>query len=314
MESLTGWGAPASRRFPVSIMGRRIILGCGYVGSEVARDWLEQGHEVWAVSRNQATLEKLLGPRFHPVVARVESADWHHEVPGDAEVLLNCVAAAGGGLEGYQRSYLGGNRSLLNWTSGGGAGRMIYTSSTGVYPFADGREVTEDMAGGGELSPTGQVVHASEQLLRRDPFVGPRATILRLAGIYGPHRHYLLDLLRDGAEVLPGRGDVYLNMIHLEDIVGAIHTVSEHPAAAGEIFNLCDNEPSPKEEMVRWLSERLGREPPRFDPESARGRRMRVNARGESPNRRILNHKIRETLGWEPRYPSFREGYGELRL
>ena len=46
--------------------------------------------------------------------------------------------------------------------------------------------------------------------------------ILRLAGIYGPGRHYLLDQLQSGSGVIPGRGDYRMNMIHLEDIVRAI--------------------------------------------------------------------------------------------
>lgn len=284
-----------------------VVLGCGYVGCAVARSWLARGGRVWAVSRNAETLASVVDPRFHTIVAEVDGEEWHSRVPAEDVVILNCVAAAGGGVEGYRKSYLGGNRSLVRWARGARPGRIVYTGSTAVYPFSDGREVFEDDAGG-DLSETGEIVLESERILFGDEANAGRTTVLRLAGIYGPGRHYLLDGLREGKRVFPGRGDVYVNLVHRDDIVGGIEAVLANSATGGRAYNLSDGHPVRKEEMVRWLAERLGLPAPTFDPE-APGRRMRINFSGAPPNRRVRIDRIREETGWRPRFADFRRGF-----
>lgn len=287
--------------------GNGLILGCGYVGCAVARQWLRAGIRVWGVSRNPETLSTVREQGFHPVVAAVDSDDWHGRVPLRCEWVLNCVSSAGGGLEGYRRSYVGGNESLIRWLESAEARRIVYTSSTAVYPFTDGREVFEEDSGG-DLSDSGRLVLESEEILRKGKDAAGLATILRLAGIYGPGRHYLLDSLREGKTVFPGRGDYFLNLIHRDDIVGAIGAVLAEPATEGRIFNVSDGSPARKEEVTGWLADQIGVDRPVFDP-SASGRRMRINAAGHPPNRRIRVDRLREAAGWAPRYPDFRTGF-----
>ena len=59
------------------------------------------------------------------------------------------------------------------------------------------------------------------------------ACVLRLAGIYGPGRHALLDQMRAGAAMLPGRADSRLNLIHRDDAAAAIWAVLERGGAGG---------------------------------------------------------------------------------
>ena len=302
--------------FPETVKGmegarKLLILGCGYVGGAVAESRLAAGCEVWGVSRNPGALGRLSGRAgFHPVVAEVDGSDWHAAVPGDVDAVLNCVSAAGGGVEGYRKSYLGGNRSLIQWARRAEPDRIVYTSSTTVYPFTDGREVFEEDAGG-DLSETGQVVLESERLLLDDPAAGSRTTVLRLAGIYGPGRHYLLDSLRSGAETLAGRGDFFLNLVYRDDIVAAVERVIDCPQAAGRVYNVSDGHPPKKRDLVAWLARRLGRPVPEFDPDAA-GRRMRVNAAGDPPSRRIRIDRIRAETGWTPACTTFESGYERI--
>ncbi|MBC2604200.1 NAD-dependent epimerase/dehydratase family protein [Puniceicoccus vermicola] len=288
-----------------------VILGCGYVGSAVARQWMAEGVEVWGVSRNAETLSQIQGEGFHPVVAEVDDVEWHDQVPAEPDFVLNCVSSAALGIEGYRKSYLGGNESLLRWARNRKPGKVIYTGSTAVYPFTDGREVWEDDAGG-DLSDTGEVVLESEKMLLEDAELGPRASVLRLAGIYGPGRHHLLDQVQKSSGVLPGRGDYYLNLIFLDDIVSAVMAVFASGKSGGRVYNLADGNSPTKEEMVAWLADRIGCPVPVFDPNATGGRRMRVNRAGGSPNRRVKIDRIRSEVGWEPAFPSFREGFTKL--
>ena len=287
---------------------KRIILGCGYVGSALAREWLSQGFQVWGVSRNRETLSEIQHPDFHAVVADVDSHDWHKQVPVDPGVLLNCVSSAGGGMEGYRKSYLGGNTSLLEWSRQADPRRILYTGSTAVYPFSDGRKVFEEDAGG-DLSERGEIILKSERMLLENPQIGAKSTVLRLTGIYGPGRHSLLDRLRDGETILPGDGDTFLNLIHLTDIGSAVEALLASESGGGKAYNVSDGTPTKKTEVVRWLADRIGIECPQFDPKAAGGRKMTVNRSGGPPNRQIQIDRIRKEIGWQPTCPSFREGY-----
>ena len=132
-----------------------------------------------------------------------------------------------------------------------------------------------------------------------------------MAGIYGPKRHYLLDQLLDGSVEISGRGDYALNMIYLEDIVRAICTVLDVTRTARSgVYNIVDDGPSLKAEVLAWLAQELTVPEPKFNPKIV-STRLKLRG-GCMPHRYVSNSKAREQLGWKPKYPSFREGYAKL--
>jgi len=282
-----------------------VVLGAGYVGEGVCRGGLARGMQVFALTRNPERAAALGACGVRVVVADLAENGWHAQVPATADYVLNCVSSGGGGVNGYRRSYVEGGRSVLNWAQAGGArGALIYTSSTSVYSQGEGALVDESTSteGAGE---TGQILLEAEALAQAWP--GARA-VLRLAGIYGPGRHLLLDHLRAGSRVLSGKGEHRLNLIHRDDIEGAIWSVwrTATPPGEGLLFNLADDTPTAKADVAAWLAECLGVEPPTFSDLPTSGRR------GVVPDRVILNSRIKSRTGWTPRYPSFREGYAPL--
>jgi nucleoside-diphosphate-sugar epimerase len=217
--------------------------------------------------------------------------------------VVNCAAASGGGEADYRRLYLEGTRNLLNWLAGSSLRRYVYTSSTGVYGQTDGAEVTENSAAD-PGTPTGQVLVETEQELRRAAEArGFPAIILRLAGIYGPGRAYWLRQFLSGEARLEGEGRRFLNMIHRDDVVGAINAALEQ-GRIGDTYNVVDNHPVLQIEVFRWLASRLGRPMPPSVPEDA----IVARRRGVT-NKRVSNRKLQAELGWQLTYPSFREGY-----
>jgi nucleoside-diphosphate-sugar epimerase len=312
----------------MNLSGRHLVVfGAGYVGAAVARQAVARGLRVTALTRNAEQARVLTAEGIQAVVADLADEAWHPQIPGGADLVLNCVSAGGGGVNGYRRSYLDGMRSVLAWAAGGGGPptTLVYTSSTSVYPQDGGVTVTEESPVGGS-GPTAEVLVEAENLLlghfnvggvpspRADESRGEgtpptcsiqkRAFILRLAGIYGPGRHHLLDQLRAGATELSGRGDHRLNLIHRADIAAAIWSAfTAPPEIEGGIFNVTDDSPATKAKVVAWLATRLGVPAPRFTGEPTPGRRAIV------PDRVIANGKIKRVLGWQPAYPTFREGY-----
>lgn len=295
----------AAQELPKSLM----IFGCGYVGTALAKHCLAAGVRVGALTRNIEKAEALraLGVQ-EVIVADLQGRDWHGQLEQSYEAVVNCVSSAGGGIAGYRQSYLEGQASILKWAKGHSIQRYVYTSSTSVYP-QDGGVMVDESVDTSAAPPTGQVILESEQLIADQSEDLERWYVLRLAGIYGPKRHYLLDLLRDGADVIPGSGDYTLNLVHLEDIVAAICTALSSVAASG-IYNIADDAPSSKAEMVTWLAAELGVATPIFDPGNVSPRLARRG--GRMPDRKIVNAKARRAFGWAPQYSSFREGYRDL--
>ena len=244
----------------------------------------------------------------HEVVqADLHEAGWHNQVAGNYRAIVNCVSSAGGGLEGYRLSYLEGQMRILEWAAKQNTESYIYTSSSSVYP-QDGGVIVDEEADTSGAPPTGQVLLESECCLA-EAAVARSWYVLRLAGIYGPGRHYLLDQLRDGSGPIPGRGDYSMNMIHRDDVVAAILCSLSGSASSG-IYNICDSDPCLKEEVLRYLASELGLSTPSFDPSKVSERLKRRG--GRMPDRRISNRKALNLLGWAPEYASFREGYAAL--
>jgi nucleoside-diphosphate-sugar epimerase len=81
------------------------------------------------------------------------------------------------------------------------------------------------------------------------------------------------------------------------------------------IFNVTGDSAVPKAEVVDWLAERIGVGRPTFVADSrgstpgAQGRRGRS---GPVPDRVINNHRIKDALGWAPKFPRYREGYERI--
>ena len=294
-------------QLPESVM----IFGCGYVGTALAKKLLSEGVRVGALTRNSKKaldLEQL--GLSEVLVANLEEFTWHKKLSGSYAAVVNCVSSGGGGLKGYQKSYIEGQQSILKWTEKNTIQSYIYTSSTSVYPHDGGVEVDE-AADTSTASATGQLLRESEQILASVSDRFDAWYVLRLAGIYGPDRHYLLDWLRLGETVIPGTGDYFLNLIHRDDIVSAICRVLGNASLENSgIYNLVDNSPTTKTEVVNWLAEKLGMQKPQFDPSQISSRLQRRG--GRMPSRRISNRKFCKAFDWSPEYLNFRAGYNKL--
>ena len=124
------------RKLPESV----IIFGCGYLGTALAEHLLNQGVKVAALTRNAekaADLRKMGSerrtgydkPSIEVIEGDLDSNDWHERVEGSYESVVNCVSSAGGGLAGYQKSYVDGQRSILEWAKSQSIRSYVYTSS-----------------------------------------------------------------------------------------------------------------------------------------------------------------------------------------
>ena len=143
-----------------------------------------------------------------------------------------------------------------------------------------------------------------ENIIGIDPHI-IKPHIFRLPGIYGPGRNQLLGVKRGKARRLNKKGQVF-NRVHVEDIAQTLFASMRAPEA-GHLFNICDDEPAPPQDVVTYACELLGIEPPPIvDFDTADLTPMARSFYGEC--KRVRNDRIKEKLGIKLKYPTYREG------
>lgn len=292
--------APPNR--PPEMTKRVLICGCGYVGQAVGARLAAQGHVVFGLRRSVESNASLLAAGITPLNGDLSNPADVAALPGPFDWVINVVSSAHGGEAAYRSAYLESTRNLVRAFAHSPC-RFVYTSSTSVYAQTDGEWVAEDSAAS-PTTTTGLILRQTEMELLAAASRDFHPTVLRVAGIYGPERHHLLTRLLHGLKSA-GSPARWLNMVHRDDVTGAILRVLESDAG-GLIFNVADNEPAPAGDFERWLAERLNLDLSALRPEAADG-----GKRGAS-NKRISNRRLREHLGWVPAYPTYREGYESI--
>lgn len=277
---------------------RILIIGCGYVGKVLGRRLAGAGHEVTGVRRSAEGDAELRAAGIVPVHADIGRREELEGIGADFEAVVNLASSTRGGVEEYEAVYLRGTRNVLEWLKGRGTRRYVYTSSTSVYAQNDGSWVTEESAAEPE-SETSRVLRETERCLMEQSAIP--ATVLRTSGIYGPGRGHLFKQFVKGEAVLREDGSSFINMVHVEDVAGAIERCLGEGVAGG-VYNLTDDKPVTQREFFEWLAGQLGRPmPPSAPPDPNRKRGL--------TNKRLSNARLKAATGYGFRYPTFREGY-----
>lgn len=284
---------------------RVLIVGCGYVGRQVGVELGRQGHHVCGVRRNPAGNADLETAGIEPVNADISVPGALDRVPGPFDWVVLCAGASGSGAGEYRSVYREGARNLTAWLRERPVRKLVYTSSTGVYGQTDGSTVDETSVTA-PCTPVGEVLLDAEQVLLTAAREGAvPAVILRVAGIYGPGRGYWLRQFLAGEARIEGAGERVLNMIHRDDVAGAVLAALDR-GRVGEVYNAVDNEPVTQATLLGWLAATLDRPmPPSVAEEALAGRRRGLTSK------RVSNRKLRDATGWQPRFPTFREGFAE---
>jgi nucleoside-diphosphate-sugar epimerase len=141
--------------------------------------------------------------------------------------------------------------------------------------------------------------------------VGAGGAALRYGGFYGPGANDdQVKMVRKRMFPLVGGGTGYTSWVHLDDAASATVLAVEQQAKG--VFNIVDDEPAPVSEWLPYLAECAGAKPPRRVPAwLARLLAGEMVVGMMTEGRGFSNAKARRELGWEPRYPSWRQGFKE---
>jgi nucleoside-diphosphate-sugar epimerase len=121
----------------------------------------------------------------------------------------------------------------------------------------------------------------------------------------------MFELTKAGAYPVMGDGEVYWNIINVDDAANVVlKAVENYSNGLGQIFNVCDDEPVLSRNLLNFVAEALGSEKPRHIPvsqaESSLGSHLVEILLASA---RCKNQLIKEKLGWTPHYSTYREGY-----
>jgi len=261
---------------------RLVVLGCGFVGREVARrasassviGTVRGGERAdsWA-SAWPARLDRRVVPTLtHDIVRSLVTPD-------------SCVLVA----------FPPDGRTDRDIAPALAGGRIVYISTTGVYGSARGRvdETTE-------VDPTEP--RASLRLDAERSYRDQGATVLRVAGIYGPWRGLHRRLLT-GDFRIPGKGTNVVSRIHVADLAKVVLAVFEaSDVLRGGTFVLADDSPVPQIEAIVWLCRRLAIPVPAEAPIDEVAPTLRHD-------RAVDNTRVKQALSLSLDFPSYREGF-----
>ena len=238
------------------------IVGCGWLGTALARHLLAAGHAVVGTTTTPAQLAVLaeMGVRPHLLQLGPDFGPAAHEtlrgVLQSAGVLVLNVpprAAAAG-------TYPALLRPVHRAVAAAGIGHVLFVSSTSVYPD-EPRTMREADAFSNR--------DAASDVLRAEGHFVPRygqwqSTVVRLGGLIGPGRA--------PGRFLAGRqdlaqGNAPVNLLHLTDAVGVLAAIIRH-GAWGHTFNAAAAEHPLRRDFYPAAARYLGLEPPTFRPET----------------------------------------------
>lgn len=289
----------------LSTAGKRwLIVGCGYVGTELARQAQAAGDQVYALTRSNARSEELRQQNIEPIVGHWLDPDSLRDLPCVDSVLVSVPHRADSSTQqdiaeeeiiGTHTRGLGNLLQALpaDWR------RLVYLSTTGVY----GQDSSDPVDEATPVHPTRlgpKMAVAAEKWLHAQP-ADERFTVLRLAGIYGPGRIPLANKLRQG-EPLAVPLDGHLNLVHVRDIGRMIHVVAGR-AMQLPTYVFSDGQPVLRETFYRRVAELCHVPEPTFiaaDPQDAKARR--------ATDKRIDPSRLVAETRFVYQYPDYQSG------
>ena len=188
-------------------------------------------------------------------------------------------------------------------------GWIGYLSTIGVYGDQGGAWIDEATPATPKSARSRDRLAVENAWLALGAETGKAVQVFRLSGIYGPGRNPIVKL-RDGRTqriVKPGQ---VFNRIHVTDIAATLAASIERPRG-GAVYNVTDDEPAPPQTVTEHAARLTGLPlPPEVDFETADLSPMARSFYGE--NKRVRNRLIREELGVQLAFPTYREGLAAL--
>jgi nucleoside-diphosphate-sugar epimerase len=250
------------------------ILGCGWLGMALAKDLVKVGYRVLGSTTQQPKLDILRNAGIEPFLIHFNPqlvADNASEF-FEADIIVITIPPRR--KSGLTDVYLQQIESIMQKLSLHTTRKIIFISSTSVYPDTNGVVKEEDADPESYLFKAEKIISAAKEF---------KATILRFGGLIGPDRN--------PGRFLSGKKDVAggsnpVNIIHQQDCIAIIKKII-NDNIWGEVFNACSDRHPTKKEYYSEESTKLNLEPPHF------------LANDHSPFKIVSNEKLKRMLNYQ---------------
>jgi nucleoside-diphosphate-sugar epimerase len=279
-----------------------LSFGHGYSAQALSRILLPQGWQITGTTRSEVKAEALADQGVEPLIFPGDGdgdGDVADAIAQASHLLISAGPdASGDPVLNAVGDMISARARQFEWVG--------YLSTTGVYGDHQGAWVDENTP----LTPStrrGQWRKDAEEAWHAVP--GLPLHIFRLAGIYGPGRGPFAKV-RDGtARRIVKTGQVF-SRTHVEDIAQVLAASIAQPAP-GTAYNICDDDPAPPQDVIAHAAELLGAPvPPAIPFETAEMTPMARSFYAES--KRVRNDRIKDELGVQLRFRTYREGLAAL--
>jgi nucleoside-diphosphate-sugar epimerase len=312
-------------------MARRVLIAgaTGQIGELLTPALVAAGDEVFGLARSERSAEKVRELGGTPVMGDALDADAVDAAVAEArpDVIVHQLTAIprsginpkklGEAFFATNQLRLHGTQNLAAAAERHGVSRMVAQSIAFAYR-SEGPEILDESApldteAEGDWGVIARAVAALEKAVLGG--AGFEGVVLRYGAFYGPDTPYCADGIYGGLVAkrrLPivGDGAGRQAFIHLDDAVSA--TLAAVDRGTG-VYNVVDDDPARASEWIPGLADALGAKPPRRVPawlgRLAGGPEF---VRSMTTRRGASNARIREELGWQPRYPDWRAGFPTL--
>lgn len=282
-------------------MNQNLVIGCGYVGMRLARQYQDRGEAVTGVVRSAAGVERLGAAGILALQIDL-GADDLGPLPSRGARVFHLAPPPVSGIEDAH------TRRLVDaLVRTGQPRRVVYVSTTGVYGDCQGAWVDESWPVRPSVDRARRRWDAEETLRRWASETGGELVVLRVAGIYGPGR-LPLERIRQGLPLVRPEESPFSNRIHVDDLVTACIAAMER-GRPGAVYNACDGNPSTMTDYFIAIADAAGLpRPPLVPMAEAVGQVSEGMLSYLSESRRLSNRRLREELGLALRYPTLADG------
>jgi len=251
------------------------VIGCGWLGSEVAKKLLAKKNFVHGTSRKIERLEKLIKLGLDPHELSYDDFSNRQEWMSDCDVLVLNIPPS-------DFKFLYAEKMVEISKNMKENAQILFISSTSVYENNDGVVTENTNATGGPRN--GKWVLDAEKSLAE--IHGDHLTILRMSGLVGRERHPV--------KYMSGKtydfGGNPVNLIHREDCVGLIETVIDKEIKGVTINGVCEENPT-RAEYYSFAAKQMKIAPPLFSNSNAKDFKK-------------VESLVIEDMGYKMKYPS----------
>jgi len=302
-----------------------LVTGAGgFIGRRVATVASNAGYVVARLARKfqPGDVRNVIQHDLRLPLGNLPPADWIFHLAG---------AYAGAAERVLRHADFAMARNLVDWGLAAGIKNWIFASAAEVY--GDVRGIATEEAPTQPVIPYGRIKLTVERFLteKTKDISNRRVVIFRIGEVYGSAGRLITELtarLKRGFCPWPGKGNVPLSFVHVDDVAQAFLCAAQRAPEGVSTYNVADDIPVTWQDFLRSVARLCGSRPPVFLPKPlvylyALCSTLGSRATGREPiltqqairlittPKALSNARLKRELGFQLRYPSYSEGLEE---